>query len=45
MDTVTVIAWMFVAATLACVALWVLIAVMLLVEIILGVCQLMRRKA
>lgn len=45
MDTITVIAWLFVAATLACVALWALIAVMLLVEIILGVCQLMRSKA
>ena len=45
MDIITILAWFFVAATLACVALWVLIAVMLLVEIILGVCQLMRRKA
>lgn len=45
MDIITILAWFFVAATLACVALWALIAVMLLVEVVISIRQLIRRKA
>lgn len=45
MDFVTVLAWFFVAATVACVALWSVVLLLLLVEMSISIHRLLKEKS